>query len=90
MNKDEALIKKHTNRKRVQGGVEEFFAYPAAMEEIAIQYSEWIEKNMYCLSTDTRFPQTLGRWYNRPNPNIERDKSFTSKELYQLFLKDKI
>lgn len=54
-------------------------------EREAMRFAEWIEKNMYCLSNDSRFPQTKGRWYNKPHPDIPREQTFTTAELYQLF-----
>lgn len=56
--------------------------------ENSIEFAEWIEKKMWCKSTDTRFPQSYGLWYNKPNPDIPREECLTTDELYNLFLSE--
>lgn len=54
-----------------------------------IKFAEWIEKNHYWKSTDTRFPQTLGRWNDRINGNVLLEQSYTSEELFEIYQQSK-
>lgn len=58
--------------------------------EDAIAFAEWLEKGYWCKSNDTRFPQSYGLWYDKPNPNIPRSECKTTEELFTLFKSEQL
>ena len=54
--------------------------------EIAIGFAEWLEKGYWCKSTDTRFPQSYGLWYNTTSPDIDRKECKMTEELFTIYI----
>ncbi len=57
---------------------------------IAQEFAEWLEINHWWKSTDTRFPETLGRWTTNINGGVHISQTYTTAELYQMFLNEKL
>lgn len=51
----------------------------------AARFAEWIEENHWWRSTDTRFPETLGRWTTHINGDVPLSKTKTTSQLLTLF-----
>jgi hypothetical protein len=51
----------------------------------ATGFAIWLEMGMWTRSTDTRFPPTLHRWYNTPNPDVAVELTKTIDELFTIY-----
>lgn len=61
--------------------------YQQEKHSFAARFAEWIEENHWWRSTDTRFPETLGRWTNHINGDVPLSETKTTEQLLELFNK---
>lgn len=61
------------------------YKFRSWLKEREIGFADWIEERHFWKSTDTRFPQTLGRWTNAINGNVDVKQTFTTEELFKKY-----